>query len=282
MKLILLLLTSLAGTRAFRESLLVGTSWRMKLNIGLEPGSWMPRAVDGWGSSGGRLLVDALVDFEGKSATEGEELVGPAGQTRVLRCRGGGSVVTERGEEDVHFSSGGWCVQRSFGSPSTSEGLLRFWLDCPTGCAKRDIVVPRNERIFFSTSVWDDAEGVRDLLAQKLSVQEELQALTDRQKEAAKQRSERPNGLGGMLQGALDFRRTVSETELRTSLSARSAFFDRYLPGLGQGAGENDALRAQIAPEGSLSLKRQRGTLFGPRTEYHILGTFRATLEEPS
>ena len=138
----------------------------------------MPKNIKGWGGSGARVVVSALVDFEAELANEAEELVGPRSQTRVLNARGGGKIVTFDGEQAVDFTSGGWCVQRPLGAQAGSdEGLLRFWLDCPSGCARGDVVVPQGERIFFSTGVWDDADGVQDLRAKASAAAAQLSAL---------------------------------------------------------------------------------------------------------
>ena len=172
------MLATLSTCSTGYTSTLLGTSWRLKLDVGLEPGSWMPKKIDGWGASGARLLVDALVDFEASPAGEGEELVGPLDQTRLLTARGGSKIVTFEGEQEVSFESGGWCVQRPLLSkPAEQEGLLRFWLDCPSGCAKNDVSVPPGERLFFSTGVWDDADGVQDLRAKASATAAQLSAL---------------------------------------------------------------------------------------------------------
>ena len=172
------MLAALSTCSTGYTSTLLGTSWRLKLDVGLEPGSWMPKKIDGWGASGARLLVDALVDFEASPAGESEELVGPLDQTRLLAARGGSKIVTFEGEQEVSFESGGWCVQRPLLSkPAEQEGLLRFWLDCPSGCAKNDVSVPSGERIFFSTGVWDDADGVQDLRAKASAAAAQLSAL---------------------------------------------------------------------------------------------------------
>ena len=114
-----------------------------------------------------RVLVDALADFEESPARETEELVGPLDQTRTLSARGGGTTVTLEGEEQVPFVSGGWCVQRSLSAkPAQEEGLLRFRLYCPSGCAKNDVSIPPGERIFFSTGIWDDAAGAAGAASQ--------------------------------------------------------------------------------------------------------------------
>ncbi|EOD20699.1 hypothetical protein EMIHUDRAFT_241908 [Emiliania huxleyi CCMP1516] len=102
-------------------STLIGTSSRVRLDIGLERGSWMPKNIKGWGGSGARVVVSALVDFEAEPANEAEELVGPRSQTRVLNARGGGKIVTFDGEQAVDFTSGGWCVQRPLGAQAGSD-----------------------------------------------------------------------------------------------------------------------------------------------------------------
>ena len=84
------------------------------------------------------------------------------------------AVVTERGEEQVSFESGGWCIQRPFGWETAEEGQLRFWLDTSTGCARRDVSVPAGERIFFCTSVWDDAAGLEAMAAERADIAAQL------------------------------------------------------------------------------------------------------------
>ena len=257
-------------------STLQGTSWRIKLDLGLEPGSWMPRTVEGWGTSGGRLLVDALIDFAESSATEGEELVGPQAQTRILAARGVSKYVTLDGEQEVSFASGGWCVQRTlFSDARSEEGLLRFWLDCPSGLAKNDIAVPPGERIFFSTGVWDEAAGLKEVAADRARVEEQLKALEEEEDE------DEDGGSSGAfeLPGAV-FRRTMRRQERRGVLARRRDYIGGFTTGLADADAEADAGTDAplMATGGSISLKRSRGAGFlgGTATEYHILGTFTA------
>ena len=152
------LLIQLRASPAVALSTLTGSSWRLKLDIGLEPGSYL--AKSDWGASGGRLRFNVDVDFEETPTAVAEELVGPLAGTRVLAVQSEGSFVGFEGEKAVSFAGGGWCVQRGIGSSAESEGLLRFWLDCSSGASKGDVDVAAGERIFFSTGVWDDAEEV--------------------------------------------------------------------------------------------------------------------------
>jgi hypothetical protein len=204
-------------------SSLLGTSWRLKLDVGLEPGSWMPKKIDGWGASGGRVLVDALVDFDASPVGESEELVGPLDQTRLLTARGGGKIVTFEGEQEVSFESGGWCVQRSLLSKSTEqEGLLRFWLDCPSGCAKNDVSVPPGERLFFSTGVWDDADGVRDLRAKATATAAQLSAL-ESEDNVRTETTGAADGLLGKIPVFGPMRRQFLRAEQKATLRRRRA-----------------------------------------------------------
>lgn len=257
-------------------SKLLGTSWRIKLSVGLEPGSWMPKTVEGWGASGGRLLVDALVDFDDSPAPESEELVGPQAQTRILTARGGSKYVTLDGEQEVSFTSGGWCVQRPlFSDASSNEGLLRFWLDCPSGFAKNDVSVPPGERIFFSTGVWDEADGLKQIVADRTKVEEQLEEL-----EAEEQKDADGSGYPSFLPGAA-FRRNIRRQEARGFLTQRRRYIESFTTGLADTTdadADADADAPLMATDGSLSLKRSRGGGFlgGTATEYHILGSFAA------
>ena len=245
-------------------STLLGTPWRLKLDVGLEPGSWMPRKIDGWGASGARVLVDAVVEFDAAPAGESEELVGPLDQTRTLTVRGGGTIVTFEGEQEVTFRSGGWCVQRPLLSKSTEqEGLLRFWIDCPSGCAKNDVSVPPGERLFFSTGVWDDADGVRTLRAKATATAAQLGALESEAETV-------PGGASAESDDLLDripvfgpMRRKFLRIEQMATLRRTRAYHESW-PGLDE---ERVAL---IADKGSLSLKQER-----PRG-YIFLGKFGA------
>lgn len=255
------LATLLLGSASYSSTLL-GTSWRLKLNVGLEPGSWMPKIVDGWGASGARVVVDALVDFDATPAAEGEELVGPMSQTKVLKVRGGGKIVTFEGEQEVTFESGGWCVQRPLlATPRNDEGLLRFWLDCPSGCVKNDISIAPGERLFFSTGVWDDSLGLRSL-RDRASIDEER--LNDLEAESSGNATSEPLDLLSRIPIFGPFRQRIKRAEKLNSLRQSQRYYKSW-PGL-----EDPGRAALIASRGSLSLKRQR-----PRG-YIYLGVFDA------
>lgn len=249
-------------------STLCGTSWRVTLDVGLERGSWMPKNVEGWGASGTRLVVSTLVDFKEAPAQQGEELVGPQRQTQILTARGGGKIVTFEGEQAVTFESGGWCVQRPFGANADSdEGLLRFWLDCTTGCTKSDVSVLPGERIFFSTGTWDSAAGLEKLRADRAATEETLRTLEEAEAKGEPQDEDFWSNFPGVA-----LRRGVARQQQLDLLRSRQSYFESW-------SGLDKGQVALMAKRGSMSLKRQRGSGMLARTvgtEYHILGTFKA------
>ena len=243
-------------------STLTGTEWRVKLNVGLQPGSYLART--GWGVSEARLILNTLIRFEDTSSTESEEFVGPLSGTRVLAVQDGASTfISLDGEQEVTFTSGGWCVQRSFGASTQTEGLLRFWLDCPSGATKGDVTIDAGERIFFSTGAYDDAAELQRLVEQRTAMEAALVAA-----EEAKARSaEEPEG--GLLEKALGFRARVTAQKEAVSLRYQQEFFES-LPSLGQAS----AAITTGPTECGLSVKRQAGGGILEKSVYHILGRF--------
>ena len=77
-----LVLLVLHTSSAAAMSTLIGSRWQLKLDIGLEPGSYLARSD--WGASGGRLRFNVDVDFEDTPSTVSEELVGPLSGTLGL------------------------------------------------------------------------------------------------------------------------------------------------------------------------------------------------------
>ena len=287
-----LLLTTLATLTVpatpLSSSTLFGTQWKVKLNVGLERGSYM--STTEWGKSGGRLIVDATVDFSFEPYDEAEDLVGPPEKTMKLGVVSGGKIVTLEGEKEVVFKPfGGWCVQRAIGQPKESEGALRFWLDCESGASRGDVTVDAGERLFFTTSVWDDAEELVRLTEFKKKTEEEL-AKFQRQKEEKElqkqqqqqQQAETSSSKGGSgekmgevdrfvnmvpgLKQLFDFQKAVKSEEVRTRLESRARVFSR-VPNLGSGV-------PAAIETGGISVKRKSQQGFQRKNAYHILGTF--------
>ena len=267
-----LLLSSFIIAWAPPSSTLVNTKWRVKLDLGLEEGSWMPNTIEGWGASGGRCIVNVDVSFDEKAAGRSEELVGPEDMTRSLTAGSASSIVTTRGEEQIQFASGGWCVQRTmFGKPE-DQGELRFWLDCVSGASRGDVSVPANERLYFCTQVFDDAKGLAQALKAKQLLEKHIETLEEEYENGDDALPRwAPKELGGLplIGQALGMQRKMTRVEERLELRRQRASYDRTLPFLGV-----DDRAAQMAEKGSISLKRTRGEGMFAKSAYHILGTF--------
>ena len=94
--------------RSFPTTGLVGQTWKLKLDVGREKGSWMPEE---WATSGARLQLDATVTFDDEPISEDETLVGPAGLTRRLSVCSPSRFIDREGEQKVKWADGGWQIQ---------------------------------------------------------------------------------------------------------------------------------------------------------------------------
>ena len=256
------------------ESNLVHTDWKLSLNVGLEPGTWMPKRFPGWAESGARLGLDVSVHFDSAPIQERESLLGNA-PTMAVRVTSDESIfVSERGQDRVQFTNGGWSIQRPNGNIRNAagdavrpEGLLRFWLDCPTGAQRRDLEIRPNTRIFFSTGVWDgatmqDSQEMKDEYDQVVSDMQEI-ARTRLARAELKEQSwwNEFMGISKMSEDAKKFDR----------LKERKQTLERSIPPPSATKAPNGV---QIAPTGSLVIKGNGIPDWLPGSEYLILGTF--------
>mmetsp|Transcript_48740 Transcript_48740/g.110616 ORF Transcript_48740/g.110616 Transcript_48740/m.110616 type:complete len:290 (-) Transcript_48740:312-1181(-) len=254
-------------------STLTGTSWRLKLDVGREPGTWMP---NDWATMGARLALSMDIEFtDGQlmgDPRQGlglqENLVGPASSTKKINVKGGpASFVSERGREEVAFLGGGWCVQQPFDTPG-AEALLRGWVDCISGAKRKDVSIESGERIFFTTGIWTDEANFKQLENDRKIIEKDIARI----KNEFASLSSKGEGTGE----AMDF---FSKTfHAATQLRSKTAKYDEYqklkfkldelarmLPEPGKLAVANGI---SIAPRGGLCVKRKK--LLGE--EYHILG----------
>jgi hypothetical protein len=259
-------------------SLISNTKWKLRLDVGLQPGTWMPKRFPGWGASGARLPVDVDIEFLTRPSPRRESLVGPKAETFVLQVSGDApsTVVSERGQEEVVFADGGWCVQRPTAAVRNAEGgtvappgLLRFWLDCPSGARKRDAEIFPGTRIYFTTGVWDAPEEVEERRAEYEGVVERLQGVVDATREI--RREEEEGGEGGLLGRLGDFRTLVDNSKDFDRLAARKEALEQASPPRGSAEAANGV---KIAPTGSLVVKGNNFPDWFPGSEYLILGTF--------
>jgi len=260
-------------------SKLAGTQWELNLSFGQEPGSYMARS--GWGGSGNRIRVKVVVEFADEPAQESEELVGPQSQTRILKVVECGSFVGFDGEKVVSFTNGGWCVQRAIFLSSRDPGSLRFWLDCDSGATKGDVAITAGERIFFTASVLDDSDAIARSVRRRAEAEEALQELAAKR---AARVERRQAAIDAQRQGVarppdeepfweripgVSFRKQIIEQEKRQNWERELAGYKSF-PDLGQGP----AAIGTAAPDGSLSVKRQREAVKNADNVYHVVGRF--------
>jgi hypothetical protein len=269
-----ILLGSVVQGLQHQPSLLTNTRWKLRLDVGLQPGTWMPKRFPGWAESGARLGLEVQVEFNDKPSSIREALVGPKDDTyQLLVTSPQSTFVSERGEEQVEFTIGGWCLQRPT-SPIQSaggvlvkpEGLLRFWLDCPSGAKRRDVEISPGTRIFFTTGVWDDPGAVRVKDAEYRKVLDQLQEVADKTREA-REKSQDQN----ILQNLLTFRQLVGNSKEFEVLKDYKNLYEQELPPAGAVVASNGL---QMAPTGSLVIKGNETPDWLPGSEYLILGTF--------
>jgi len=257
---------------ALSTSPLTETKWKLNLDIGYQNGSWMPKRFLGWGESGARLGINVDVQFTTtQPSNQRESLVGPKDSTYILKvCNDKPSTfISEKGLEEVTFTDGGWCIQRptgniknAIGSLVKPEGLLKFWLDCPSGAKKRDAEVFPNTRIFFTTGVWDDPTSLYE------SVVDKLQNVVDTTRDI---RQENEQNDTNILDRINDFRSLVDNSKEYDVLNSKKEELERASPPRGCAESRNGV---KIAPRGSLVIKGNSIPAWLPGSEYLILGTF--------
>jgi len=249
----------------------------------------MPKRFPGWGESGARLPINVDVEFTTTPSPTRESLVGPKDQTYVLDILSKTSTfVSESGQQEVTFAdSGGWCIQRptgdvrnAAGSAVRPEGLLRFWIDCPSGAKKRDAAVFPGTRIFFTTGVWDDPEGLEGLEGVRSEYERVVDDLNRVMDETREIREENQEGGVGVLDKLKDFGALVDNSKEFDRLQSKKEAMEKAAPPLGASEAANGV---KIAPKGSLVIKGNKIPDWLPGSEYLILGTFSAkALDTPA
>lgn len=279
-----------------KYSRLTDTRWRVRLDVGLQPGTWMPKRYPGWAESGARLVVDAEIEFTDDLLPQnlrGEPLVGPKEETGILRVNHLGkssterkkstdkdqpynpsTFVSEKGTQTVTFTSGGWCIRRPTADVKNAEGekvqpggILGFWLDCESGATRRDVEIFPNTRIFFTTGVWDDPAGLEALEDEYKEAVADLISIEERTR-AARASAESKNWFDQLK----DIQTMFSDAGEYDKLKLRKERLERQSPPKSAPESKNGV---KMAPNGSLVIKgNPNAPEWMPTTEYLILGTF--------
>lgn len=256
----------------------------------------MPKRYPGWAESGGRLVVDADIEFTDDllpSNQRGEGLIGPRERTGVVRVNHLGNTnanakdqepynpstfVSEKGTQTVKFTDGGWCIQRPTADIKNAEGglvqpggILGFWLDCESGAQRRDVEILPKTRIFFTTGVWDDPAGLQALEKEYEVALNDLTAIEERTRDT--RRTTMEGTPKNFLDQLKEFRTMFSDADAYDKLKLRKEKLERRSPPKSSAVAKNGV---KIAPNGSLVIKggNPNRPEWMPTSEYLILGTF--------
>ena len=279
-----------------KYSRLTNTRWKVRLDVGLQPGTWMPKRYPGWAESGARLVVDADIEFTDDILPQnlrGESLVGPKEETGIVRVNHLGKSITEKmnsndndkiynpstfvsdkGTQTVNFTNGGWCIQRptidvrnAEGQKVQPGGILGFWLDCESGATRRDVEIFPKTRIFFTTGVWDDPAGLVTLEDEYKEALEDLWVIEERTR-AARVSAKDKNWFDQLK----DMKTMFSDADEYDKLKSRKEKLERQSPPKSSAVAKNGV---KLASNGSLVIKgNPNAPDWMPTTEYLILGTF--------
>lgn len=242
--------------------LLVGTDWRILLNAGREPGTWMPKT---WGVSGERLLINLEVIFEDEQLYEREEFLGSVGEARVLKVLNKeltlGPSVRE-GSRAYKVRDGGWRIAKGAGPMGTD--LLRFYVECGEEIRHKggDVYVPAGR--IYGTCGYFPMNHPRSWL--KADLERQLDELMEKAQEKNEEMEK---------QGPFSFKRmalyrelvqmTIDTQSIRNRLKeAKVRDPDMSLLRLSK------ARDVGLTREGGICCKVRKGVGY----EYHILGRF--------
>lgn len=151
-----LLVKQIIGGQSVDTPTLEGLTAVLKLDVGREPGTWMPKD---WAASGARLSLPQTVTFSdepidlgfpGENALNGR-------LAKKLTVVEGGRFVGAQGEVRVSATEGAWVA-----TPTSVPGVakVRFFLDFPAKATRNDVTLPEG-RIFFSSVVITDEADPR-------------------------------------------------------------------------------------------------------------------------
>ncbi len=256
------LLNKVTTTRGRKrdEALLDGTQWKLSLDIGREPGTWMPKD---WGVSGARLKLDFDFEFTDRQLYEREDFLGSMGDAKIVSVKDSKMVLSPsltEGTRQIPVKNGGWRVSKGKG-PMGSD-LLRFYVEISEEVSRTngDVYCPAG-RIYCSCGFFNmdrPSSGEKARYKKKLDqLMNRAEALDDEIATA----------------GFLDkFKKNAEMIKLKVELQETA---ERYR---GASVMEPDTSILRFSPEGDVGLTKEGGVCCkvskGMAIEYHILGRF--------
>ena len=116
--------------------------WQISLNIGRQPGTYMPEE---WGQSGARLVFPLDVLIESESTQENNEKDFMGGGSCRLKVIEDPSFISAKGEEVVYFEEeGAWKIGARRGRVGDAS-RIRFWVDLDQDTEEKGIAASRND-----------------------------------------------------------------------------------------------------------------------------------------
>jgi hypothetical protein len=219
-----------------------------------------------WAASGTRLVLPNLdVEFTNAKSAEKEQLLGQGSASQlVMQPLTKPTFVGIDGQKEVPVEKGAFCIS---GANKVLRNSFRFYLDFPEGAERNDVKLPA-ERVFFTSTCWQDDGEFAEARRQQQATKDELKEL--------KELLEKLEDDSGFVQQTLRFRSKVLMIERINVLKEREQQQDAYLPQFES----KDTIRGPpsliFAKEGYMAVKRFAG-IFGMQEQYHFVGTFTIT-----
>ena len=251
--------TSIRG-RKRDEALLDSTSWKLSLDIGREPGTWMPKD---WGVSGSRLKLDFEFEFSDKQLYEREDFLGGIGDAKIVSVKDSIIVLSPsltENRREIPVKNGGWRVSRGKG-PMGSD-LLRFYIEIDEEVSRKngDVYCPAG-RIYCSCGFFNMD---RPSNGEKARYKKILDAMITRAEALDEEIA-----AAGFLE---KLKKNAEMIRLKVQMQETA---DRYR---GASALEPDSSILRFSEQGDVGLTKEGGVCCkvnkGMAIEYHILGRF--------
>ncbi|KAG7349823.1 hypothetical protein IV203_012420 [Nitzschia inconspicua] len=255
-------------SQAHPLKLLDNTRWRLMLNVGREPGTWMPKT---WGISGDRLYLNLEMEFTEDHLYERDEFFNGVSGSKVLHIihnEGNLAPSMLEGGRRVRIRDGGWRVVPNEGPMGTT--VLRFYFDLEeeTRHQGSDVYLPSG-RVYCTCGYFPMAgrSGAHGEESTRETLEKELRGL-EVQYEKLSSQMELDDSLFSLdkLKRAKDMMdiRVEAERIGKAVQTARVREPDRSLLRLSQDQSVG------LTREGGVCCKKQKGVA----VEYHILGHF--------
>ena len=296
-----------ASESSSSSSLLVDTRWKLQLDVGLQPGTWMPKRYPGWAESGARLGFDIEVEFtktpilsvlvdEREKERGGDPLVGRLDETYQLKVISTSSskssskpeesssaadfknptstFVSENGLETIEFNGiGGWRIERPNNPVRNTNGCLVK----PEGILRFYIdcisgAKRRDVEIFKNTRIIFTTgvwDNPSDLDYAKQDYEKVLNEMEILRAKTKDLKQEQQSGFNP-IQQVVTFQQMVTNSKEYDELKNYAELYKQQLPP--SNAVTNAKTGVQIASDGSIVIQGEQSNWLG--SEYLILGKF--------